>query len=58
MSGHRIRFVPGMGHQVVDPKGNLHSVHDEVQGAEEALESLKHSAAKGKEHTNPYWDKK
>ena len=57
MNDHRIRFVPGMGHQILDKKGKLHSVHDEASSAEEALETLNNKKAK-KEHELPYWDKK
>lgn len=58
MGGHRVRYIPGMGHQVLDPKGKVLSTHDEQDEAETARDTLNDKASKGKEANQDNWKKK
>lgn len=65
------RYVVGIGHQLVDGRGKVHSTHDTKSEAEEHLtkktpdqrwsgkgfssEDLRKGAEDLKEHEHPYW---
>lgn len=68
----RYRYITGMGHQLVDGKGKVHSTHDSREEAEDAhaahhamlekevtrLDKRLDKLEGMKEHEHPYWGKK